>query len=173
MELIYLVIVVLVIWCVWSVVYVKTGKADSFATAMVLVVVEVIHYCNTGEPKTVVVSYPYIMDEHAWLDFEDWIKKYFLNIEFATYEVGNGVVGGEFLVILVNASDINRLKHMLEKALRNFMLKQMNLHAQSVFSIYVHLEGHTLRFFYAISDEGLKYVEQQKANLRSRQQKKM
>ncbi len=147
---------------------VKSGKNKSFSEAFVAVIEDVWHFCNSAENVSNVL-YPPPIDEHLWLGFEKKIKNKFVDIDFSTFCVSNGVCCAKFAVVQSSASDVKILRKMLENSLRNYILQSLNLHRSTFFSIFVYLHGHELCFYYAITDSGFRFIEQQKSNERSRQ----
>lgn len=169
MEIFLFFLIIFLIWFSVAVYQVKSGKKSTVFQAMADILKEFWRYCNTSDvPVTSGVIYPLAIDERLWLGWEKKIKNKFVDVDFSTFVINNGVCGAEFSVIQSANSDIKILRQMLEKSLRNYLLTALNLHNQTFFSIFVHISGHILTVYYAINETGVQFIEQQKFNERSR-----
>ena len=175
METIFaLLIFLLIILSLMSIIYVKIGKAKNLQSAFCLVLKEFYDYCN--EPSTTQTSsilFPYPLDARKWIEFEKKIRNKFVDVDFVNFEIANGICFGEYAVVsTLGKEDLNFKRKMLENTLRNFLLSEFNLHNLTFFSIYISLSQHSLRFYYAINEEGVKCIERQRANEISRKTSK-
>ncbi len=171
-ALIFVLIFVFLIFSVFAIFKVKSGKSTNFGEAFVAVLTEFYKYCNTNNIPVTSNLYPPSIDERFWFGFEKKIKNKFVDVDFNTFVISNGVCGAEFSVIQSANSDVKILRQMLEKSLQNYLLQALNLHMNTCFSVFVYLNGNDLQIYYAISDEGLQFIQNQKRNERSRKKKR-
>ena len=171
-TLLILIVFVFLIFSAFAIFKVKSGQNKNFGEAFSAVCREFYKYCNTSEITVSSAMFPPPIDEHLWLGFEKKIKNKFVDVDFSTFCVGNGVCGAEFYIIMSATTDTKILRQMLEKSLQNYLLKVLNLYINTCFSTFIYLSGNNLQIYYAISYDGLKFIQNQKRNERSRQKKR-